>query len=121
MREFIVKHRVALILLAVVLQLSASRLRLPWLPFLGADADDKLLLTSTSPNGAVTLTAYRIMEGATVADSIRVYRDFGPVTGCIYNAYREQEVTIVWLSDTVAEINGVALDLSEGETYDWRR
>ena len=90
-------------------------------PFLGADADDALLLTSTSPEGIYTLTAYRISAGATVADSVRVYRDIGPMTVCIYNCYRETEVSIVWLSDTVAEINGIQLDLSKGEAYDWRR
>ena len=29
--------------------------------------------------------------------------------------------SIVWLSDTVAEINGIQLDLSKGEAYDRRR
>lgn len=90
-------------------------------PFLGADADDALLLTSTSPEGTYILTAYCIMEGATVADSIRVYRDIGPLTVCIYNGYREQTVRIEWQSDRVVVINGIVLDLSRGESYDWRR
>lgn len=89
--------------------------------FLGIDADDECLLATTSPDGTYALTAYRIREGVTVADSIRVYRDFGPVTGCIYNEYREQTVSLVWISNAVVEINGVVLDLSKGETYDWRR
>ena len=108
------------LLLLVVLASLVMPLSLPS-PFLGTDADDEMLLTSTSPDGTYTLTAYRIREGATVADSIRVYRDIGPITVCIYNGYREQRVSIVWLSDTVAKINSIQLDLSKGETYDWRR
>jgi len=120
------KPRHVLILLAVmgVLILVVSLLP-PWpgiaAPFLGTDEDDEFLLTSTSPDGTYALHAWRILEGATVANSIRVYRAVGPLTVCIYNGYREDKVSIDWLSDTVVQINGVVLDLSKGENYDWRR
>ena len=119
------KKRYIVLLLAILLPMLLVTFLITPLPygspFLGADADDELLLTSTSPDGTYILTAYRIRAGATVADSVRVYRDMGPLTICIYNGYREQKVSIVWLSDTVAEINGTQLDLSKGEAYDWRK
>ena len=39
----------------------------------------------------------------------------------IYNAYHESEAKIDWVDNTTVSINGKTLDMSSGETYDWRK
>lgn len=39
----------------------------------------------------------------------------------IYNAYHESETKIDWVDNTTVLINGKTLDMSKGETYDWRK
>lgn len=38
----------------------------------------------------------------------------------IYDAYHEYEAKIVWIDNTTVSINGITLDISQGEKYDWR-
>lgn len=85
-----------------------------------ADSNKTLLLTSECPNGEYKLEAYRIEPGATVDFSVKVYliQDKNKI---IYNAYHESEVEITWIDCNTVSINTKNLDLSKGETYDWRR
>ena len=82
--------------------------------------DEKPIETSTSPEGTHTVTAMLVNGGATVAYSVKVYLKALPFDILIYNKYKQKTVTITWLSEDVICINGVDLDLSKGETYDWR-
>lgn len=84
------------------------------------DSDEVYLLSSTSPNGQITLSAFRTEPGATVDYSIKVYMIDEDERTIIYNAYHEDRVNIQWIDDTMVCINGIQLDLSKNETYDWR-
>ena len=59
--------------------------------------------------------------GATVDYSVRVYMINGNQKEIIYNAYHESEAKIDWVDNTTVSINGKTLDMSSGETYDWRK
>lgn len=85
------------------------------------NAEDTLLLESRSPDGRYVLYAYRTEPGATVDFSVRVYLSCGDRKTLVYDAYHEREVEILWLDDDRVSINNKVLDLSLGETYDWRR
>lgn len=39
----------------------------------------------------------------------------------IYNAYHKSEAKIDWVDNTTVSNNGKTLDISSGETYDWRK
>ncbi len=39
----------------------------------------------------------------------------------IYNQYHQSKAEIKWLDEDIVKINDVALDLSKGETFDWRK
>jgi len=79
-----------------------------------------LLTTSVSPDGTYTLNAYRTEPGATTDFSIKVFLS-GKKNKRIYDAYHEETVDIKWLDNKRVCINGKTLDLSEKETYDWRK
>ena len=79
---------------------------------------DELLLTTTSPQGTYTLAAHRINPGATEPYSIRVFRVEDEREKRIYAVRGQEEVDIVWLSECIAAINGLVLDLAEGETFE---
>ena len=74
-----------------------------------------------SPDGKFNLEAYRTEPGATVDYSVRVYMINGNQKEIIYNAYHESEAKIDWVDNTTVSINGKTLDMSSGETYDWRK
>ncbi len=38
----------------------------------------------------------------------------------IYNKYHDYDADIKWINNYTVSINGVVLDLSKDETYDWR-
>ena len=80
-----------------------------------------LLMSSQSPDGKYNLEAYRTEPGATIDFSIKVYITNGNQKKLIYNAYHEYEVKIEWLDNSKVSINGITLDLSNGEKYDWRK
>ncbi|MBQ6381070.1 MAG: hypothetical protein IJJ41_05700 [Clostridia bacterium] len=80
-----------------------------------------LLTTSVSPDGTYTLNAYRTEPGATTDFSIKVYLESGKKEKRIYDAYHEETVDIKWLDNERVCINGKTLELSEKETYDWRK
>ncbi len=83
-------------------------------------ASETFVTASQSPDGTYQLEAYRTEPGATVDFSIRVYIVRGEGKERIYDAYHEQEAVINWENDTTVSINGKVLDLSKGETYNWR-
>lgn len=81
---------------------------------------ETFLIASQSPDGKYNLEAYRTEPGATVDFSIRVYIINGNQKNIIYDAYHEYDAKIVWIDNTTVSINGKTLDISSGETYDWR-
>jgi hypothetical protein len=83
--------------------------------------DEKLLATSVSPNNAYKLQAYRTEPGATVDFSVKVYIVTKKEKILIYNAYHETDVHMEWINNSEVSINGRTLDLSKGDTYDWRK
>lgn len=83
-------------------------------------APETYLTGAQSPAGTYQLAAYRTEPGATVDFSVRVYLIAADQKKLIYDAYHEHEAVITWKSDAVVSINGKILDLSQGETYNWR-
>ena len=81
---------------------------------------ETFLLSSLSPDGEYKLDAYKTEPGATVDFSIKVYITNESDKALIYNAYHEYQVEIIWINKNTVSINGKKLDLSKGETYDWR-
>ena len=82
---------------------------------------ETFLMASQSPDGKYNLEVYRTEPGATVDYSVRVYMINGNQKEIIYNAYHESEAKIDWVDNTTVSINGKTLDMSSGETYDWRK
>ena len=85
------------------------------------NVQETFLYSSESPDGKYNLEAYRTEPGATVDYSVRVYMINGNQKEIIYNAYHESEAKIDWVDKTTVSINGKTLDMSSGETYDWRK
>ena len=86
----------------------------------GCSASEELIEKSTSPSGKYTVEAYLMNPGATGDYSIKVYLQKVISKVLIYNKYHDYDADIKWLSDDVVVINSVTLDVSKGETYDWR-
>lgn len=82
---------------------------------------EDLLLTTTSPNNTYTVEAYKANGGATVDFSIKVYLIDNKNKLLIYNKYHDYDADIKWIDNDIISINGITLDLSKGETYDWRK
>lgn len=82
---------------------------------------ETLLIESESPDGSYRISAYRTEPGATVDFSVKVYLFSEDGKKLIYNAYHESKAEIGWTDDSTVMINGKTLDLSRGETYDWRK
>ena len=78
------------------------------------DVTEDLLDTSVSPNGTHTVQSYRVSAGATVDFSVKCYLIDN-------NQYHQSKAEIKWLDEDIVKINDVALDLSKGETFDWRK
>lgn len=82
---------------------------------------ETLLITSTSPDGKYTVKAYKTEPNATVDFSIKVYLIKENEKIIIYDAYHEYEAIISWINNDKVSINGRELDLSKGETFNWRK
>ena len=80
------------------------------------NSDEEFLARSSSPDEAYTLDIYRHNGGATTAFTIKVYSVGRLSRKLIYNAYRESEAEVYWLSDSEVSINGSVLDMAAGET-----
>lgn len=81
----------------------------------------KVLSSTTSPDGAYTVTAYRNDGGATtdyaVLCTVRV-EETGRERN-IYWQYRQEDVTMEWIDNDTIRIGRQVLDLPYG-TYDYR-
>lgn len=44
----------------------------------------------------------------------------GNIKELVYDAYHEYDAVIIWKDNVTVSINGKVLDLSKGETYNWR-
>ena len=89
----------------------------------GFSTAEEHISTSTSPDKTYTLEAYKVNGGATVDYSIKVYKLSDTMRlekTLIYNKYHEYDAKIEWINNDTVSINGVILDLSKNETYDWR-
>lgn len=88
--------------------------------FNGCFTSDELIEKTTSPNGVYSVEVYLSNPGATSDYSIKAYLQIGNLKKLIYNKYHDYNANIKWINDNVISINDIHLDLSKGETYDWR-
>ncbi len=114
-----------IIVVAVVVFAVVIAQILPSIVFLGAFVFSSLpsktfLESSKSPDGTYELEAYDTSGGATVDFSVAVYLLKENRKICIYNGYHEKDVEIIWVDNSTVTINGITLDLSKDERYDWR-
>lgn len=112
------------LILFLILIVALIILGLPYMlgNFLLGGTSSELISESVSPDGEYTIHAYRINAGATVDYSIEAYlMNTDNKEKRIYNAYHEREADIIWIDNQKVNINGKILDLSLGETYDWRK
>lgn len=85
---------------------------------LAANGDmDELLFTAESPGGTHTLEVYRVNPGATEPFYIRVDEVTSRKVRTVYNVRGQDEAEVIWLSEEVAQINGVPVDLTKGECF----
>lgn len=82
-----------------------------------AETEDELLFTSTSPNSEYVLEANRVNTAAIEPYHVMVNRVDGDETRRVYYVRGQDDVEIIWLSDTVAQINGVPVDVTSGECF----
>ncbi len=90
------------------------------LPACNSSNTEELIATSTSPDKTYTVEAYKDLGNATVDFSVRVYIVNDGRKDLIYNKYHEYKAEISWVDDNTITINGIDLNLSKNETYDWR-
>lgn len=88
--------------------------------FTSSHSKETFLLTSISPNGEFILNAYRNEPGATTDFSVKVYLKNGKSEKLIYDAYHEKDVDIIWIDDSIVQINGRELNIQKKEKYNWR-
>lgn len=84
-------------------------------------SSEELIAVSTSPSGTYTVEAYLVNGGATVDWAVKAYLINDPDMKIIFNQYHQSKAEINWINDDIISINGISLDLSKGETYDWRK
>ncbi|MBQ2700637.1 MAG: hypothetical protein IJF65_05700 [Clostridia bacterium] len=104
-------------LLLVLRKIGMVALGLLFAGLLAAGESYDLLLTSTSPSGEYVLEALRENTPAIEPYYVKVnlLEDGGKQT--IYYVRGQSEAEIIWLSDTVAQINGVPVDVTSGECF----
>lgn len=76
-----------------------------------------LLLTSTSPSGEYVLEALRENTPAIEPYYVEVNLLEGDEKRTVYYVRGQDEAEIIWLSDTVAQINGVPVDVTSGDCF----
>lgn len=93
---------------------------LPWLYGFSqlAETEDTLLLTCASPGGDCVLEAYRVNTAAIEPYYVRVVKVNGEERAEVYFVRGQEQAEIVWLSDTVAQINGVPVDVTGDERFE---
>ena len=86
-----------------------------------ASVSEELIEVSESPNGIHSVEAYLVNGGATVDWAVKVYLVDDSNKTIIFNQYHKSTANIKWIDDNRIIINDIELDLSKGETYDWRK
>lgn len=84
---------------------------------LGAGESYDLLLTSTSPSGEYVLEALRENTPAIEPYYVEVNLLEDDKKRTVYYVRGQDEAEIIWLSDTVAQINGVPVDVTGGDCF----
>lgn len=84
---------------------------------LAAGESYDLLLTSTSPSGEYVLEALRENTPAIEPYYVEVNLLEGDEKRTVYYVRGQDEAEIIWLSDTVAQINGVPVDVTSGDCF----
>ncbi len=84
---------------------------------LAAGESYDLLLTSTSPSGEYVLEALRENTPAIEPYYVEVNLLEGDEKRTVYYVRGQEEAEIIWLSDTVAQINGVPVDVTSGDCF----
>ena len=110
-----------LFIIIIVVIVGVYLIQIYWISKSQNNSNETYLLTSESPDEEYLLKAYKTEPGATVDFSIKVYLVENKTRKLIYNAYHESYENIVWVNNDIVSINGIALDLSKEETYDWRK
>jgi hypothetical protein len=83
--------------------------------------EGEVIATSESPEGRCYRIEARLYSGGATSDwAVRAFIIDGSYRKQIYFQYHEHEADISWLSDSVVVINGIELDLSKNERYDYR-
>ena len=79
---------------------------------------DELIFTTDSPGGSCVLEVYRVNPGATEPFYIRCdVLEVDQSRRTVYKVRGQDEAEIIWLSDTVAQINGVPVDVTSGDCF----
>ena len=86
-----------------------------------ASVSEELIEVSESPNGIHSVEAYLVNGGTTVDWAVKVYLVDDSNKTIIFNQYHKSTANIKWIDDNRIIINDIELDLSKGETYDWRK
>lgn len=84
---------------------------------LAAGESYDLLLTSTSPSGEYVLEALRENTPAIEPFYVEVNLLEDDKKRTVYYVRGQDEAEIIWLSDTVAQINGVPVDVTSGDCF----
>lgn len=85
--------------------------------FLAAGDSYDLLMTSTSPTGEYMLEALRENTPAIEPFYVEVNLLEDDKKRTVYYVRGQDEAEIIWLSDTVAQINGVPVDVTSGDCF----
>lgn len=104
-------------LLLVLRKIGMVALGLLFAGVLAASESYDLLLTSTSPSGEYVLEALRENTPAIEPFYMEVNLLDGDKKRTIYYVRGQDDAEIIWLSDTVAQINGVPVDVTSGECF----
>lgn len=82
-----------------------------------AETEDELLFTSTSPNSEYVLEANRVNTPAIEPYYVEVNLLEDDKKRTVYYVRGQDEAEIIWLSDTVAQINGVPVDVTGDDCF----
>ncbi len=104
-------------LLLVLRKIGMVALGLLFAGLLAAGESYDLLLTSTSPSGEYVLEALRENTPAIEPFYVKVNLLDGDEKRTVYYVRGQDDAEIIWLSDTVAQINGVPVDVTSGECF----
>ena len=104
-------------LMLVMMKSGFVMLGLLFAAMLGTGESYDLLLTSTSPGGEYVLEALRENTPAIEPYYVEVNLLEDEKKRTVYYVRGQSEAEIIWLSDTVAQINGVPVDVTSGDCF----